>query len=503
MFRLSRLSGNVSEDFGSYMREHPVERSRASIVGRVAEDRRTQQITDVLGDPEYGRQDLQRLAGFRTLLAAPMLLGDEVVGVLTMWRTAVAPFSDRDTRLLDDFAAQAAIALRQVDLMRSLEARGAELASKVEQLEALRELGEAVGSSLDPDEVLSRIVTNAVRLTGTDGGSIMEYDEASGHLPGAHRLRHERRPGRRAARHHDPPGLDPGRPVGHGAAPAGDHATCPRTTRTRTSRSSTATAGDRCSPIPMVRGGVIVGVLVIRRRSVGAFPEEMVDLLETFASQSSVAIVNARLFRELAQKVELLEAVRGVGEAISSSLDLNEVLERILASAVRLSSADGGLLIEYDEAERTFVTRLVLGASASFLDRLDEQMGVADEQTILGRIGDAAMEGRVLEIPDTTVGRLDPMAEAVDRRRVALTSQCAHQARTAARGSAARAPGPPGHLPTEHHRSPADPGRTVGHRHHQRPAVPRAGDQVGRARGGEPAQVGVPGQHVPRAAHTR
>ena len=161
----------------------------------------------------------------------------------------------------------------------------------------------------------------------------------------------------------------------------------------------------------MVRGDLIVGVLVIRRRSVGAFPEEMVDLLETFASQSSVAIVNARLFRELAQKVELLEAVRGVGEAISASLDLNEVLERILASAVRLSSADGGLMIEYDETERTFDTRLVLGASASLLDRLDEQMGVADGETMFGRFGQAAMEGRVLEIPDTTVGRLDPMAE--------------------------------------------------------------------------------------------
>ena len=228
------------------MREHPVERSRASIVGRVAEDRRTQQITDVLGDPEYGRQDLQRLAGFRTLLAAPMLLGDEVVGVLTMWRTAVAPFSERDTRLLDDFAAQAAIALRQVDLMRSLELRGAELASKVEQLEALRELGEAVSSSLDPDEVLSRIVTNAVRLTGTDGGSIMEYDEASDTFlvrtaygtartwsPGC-------APSRSAAT----------RPWSGGRRPRGARwrsATCPRTTRTRTSRSCTATAGDRYS----------------------------------------------------------------------------------------------------------------------------------------------------------------------------------------------------------------------------------------------------------------
>ena len=408
VFRLSRF-GDVSEDFGATCGGTPsnaVGRDLGPGRGRPAnpaDHRRARRS-------EYGRQDLQRLAGYRTLLAAPMLLEDQVVGVLTMWRTAVAPFSERDTRLLDDFAAQAAIALRQVDLMRSLETRGAELASKVEQLEALRELGEAVSSSLDPDEVLSRIVTNAVRLTGTDGGSIMEYDEAtdtflvrtaygtSEALVAELRATTIRRDstlvgraatGRRPLEISDlsQAELDPHLDVLHRDG----------------WRSVLA--------IPMVRGDVIVGVLVIRRRSVGAFPEEMVDLLETFASQSSVAIVNARLFRELAQKVELLEAVRGVGEAISASLDLNEVFERILASAVRLSSADGGLMIEYDETERTFDTRLVLGASASLLDRLDEQMGVADGETMFGRFGQAAMEGRVLEIPDTTVGRLDPMAE--------------------------------------------------------------------------------------------
>ena len=69
--------------------------------------------------------------------------------------------------------------MRQVELMRALETRGKELASKVAQLEALREVGDAVGSSLDLDEVLDQIVSNAVRLTGTDGGSIMEYDEST------------------------------------------------------------------------------------------------------------------------------------------------------------------------------------------------------------------------------------------------------------------------------------------------------------------------------------
>ena len=117
-----------------------------------------------------------------------MILQDEVVGVLSMWRTDVAPFDDRERELLEEFAVQGAIVLRQVDLMRALESRGAELSDKVAQLEALREVDEAVGSSLDLDEVLERIVSNAVRLTNlgfgditlsTDGGSILEYDEAS------------------------------------------------------------------------------------------------------------------------------------------------------------------------------------------------------------------------------------------------------------------------------------------------------------------------------------
>ena len=132
-----------------------------------------------LNDPDYGRRDLQELARYRTLMAAPMLLDDDVVGVLLVWRTDVDAFDKHAYRLLTSFAAQAAIVLRQVDLMRVLEARSDELASKVEQLEALRELGDAVSSSLDLDEVLDRIVASAVRLTETDGGSIMEYDEVA------------------------------------------------------------------------------------------------------------------------------------------------------------------------------------------------------------------------------------------------------------------------------------------------------------------------------------
>ena len=306
VYRLSRISGDVPEEFRRYVPDHPMQRTRATLSGRVALDRRTQQIDDVLADPEYGRQDLQRLAGFRTLLSAPMLLGDEVVGVLSMWRTQVAPFSERDMSLLDEFAAQAAIALRQVDLMQSLEARGAELASKVEQLEALREVSDAVSSSLDPDAVLNSIVSNAVRLTGTDGGSIMEYDEhtdafvvraaAGSGQELLNQLRNitmrrdatlvgraatERRPLEVPDLSQVP--LDPHQEVLYRDG----------------WRSMLA--------IPMLRGDLIVGVVVIRRRTVGSFPEDMVDLLQTLATQSSVALVNARLFRELETKSAELE----------------------------------------------------------------------------------------------------------------------------------------------------------------------------------------------------
>ena len=179
VFRLSRVSGEIPEEYRKYLLDHPIARNRSSTVGRSAEDRRTIQIRDVLDDADYGRHDLQRLAGYRTLLSTPMILEDEVVGVLSMWRTEVAPFDERERELLEEFAVQGAIVLRQVALLRALESRGAELASKVAQLEALREVGDAVGSSLDLDEVLDQIVSNAVRLTETDGGSIMEYDESS------------------------------------------------------------------------------------------------------------------------------------------------------------------------------------------------------------------------------------------------------------------------------------------------------------------------------------
>ena len=319
VLRLSRVAGETPEDYRKYLKDHPIARNHSSIVGRAAEDRRTHQISDVREDAEYGRQDLQSRAGFRSLMSTPIILEDEVVGVLTMWRTDVAPFNDREKELLEEFAVEAAIVLRQLELVKALDSRKKELESKVDQLVALREVGEAVGSSLDLDEVLDQIVSNAVRLTGTDGGSIMEYDESSDsfHV--------------RAAYGSSPDLLEHLRAV-----------TIDREStlvgRTALERKPLEVADlaqeDGLDPhldilfrdgwrsvlaVPLLRGDKMVGVLVIRRRSTGSFPSEMSELLETFATQSTLAIVNARLFRELETKTGELEiASRHKSEFLAS-----------------------------------------------------------------------------------------------------------------------------------------------------------------------------------------
>jgi signal transduction histidine kinase/CheY-like chemotaxis protein len=315
VFRVSRMTGETPEEYRQYLMEHPIARNRSSTVGRSAVDMRTHQIPDVLADAEYGRLDLQRLAGFRTLLSTPMMVRGEVVGVLCMWRTEVAPFDERERRLLEEFAVQGAIALRQVDLMRALESRSVELENKVAQLEALREVDEAVVSSLDLDEVLERIVGNAVRLTNlgfgditlsTDGGSILEFAEAddSFRVRGVFGSRPDLLERLRGVT------IDPHSALVGRVARVHQPAEIPDLSLVQRDAYLDILFRDGWRSIlavPMLAGDKLIGVLVIRRRGTGHFPTDVIELLQTFAGQSALAIVSARLFRELETKTSELE----------------------------------------------------------------------------------------------------------------------------------------------------------------------------------------------------
>ena len=285
VFRISWVAGETPEEYREHLLEEPIARNRLSTVGRAAEDKRTHQIPDVLADADYGRLDLQRLTGFRTLLSTPMILQDDVVGVLSMWRTDVAPFDDRERALLEEFAVQAAIVLRQVDLMRALESRGDELSDKVAQLEALREVDEAVGSSLDLDEVLERIVSNAVRLTNlgfgditlsTDGGSILEYDETSDtfHVRGTFGSSPALLEQLRAIT------IDRDTLVGR-CAQADQPLAIPDLAAIERDPFLDLVFQDgwrSVLAVPMLGSDKIIGVLVIRRRGTGEFPPDVIEL---------------------------------------------------------------------------------------------------------------------------------------------------------------------------------------------------------------------------------
>jgi signal transduction histidine kinase len=317
-FDLSRTVGSIPQEFLDYVEEHPLVVSRSSLLGRVVLDRRTQQIRDVLADPEYGRQDLQRLGGYRTLFTAPMIVDEDVVGVLSLWRKHVDPFDVQAAEVMEAFAAQAAIALKNVALLSALESRTAELATKVEELESLREVGDAVSSILDLDEVLQTVVTHAVRITGTDGGSILEYVEeedafsvraaygtSTELLDALRALRIERDSTLvgRAALQRCPLVVDDLE-----AVPLDPHL---QLLRDHGWRSVLA--------VPVLRRDRMVGALVIHRTVPGDFGPETLRMLETFAAQSALAILNARLFRDLdLSRAELEIASRHKSEFLAS-----------------------------------------------------------------------------------------------------------------------------------------------------------------------------------------
>ena len=343
-FRLTSGVG-LSDEFVDLSEVKPISKDRTSLIGRVWLDRRTQQIVDVIADPEYDRPEFQRLAGYRTILGAPMLVKEEVVGVLSVWRTRVAEFDQRTCDLLTTFAAQGALAVRNVELMRSLEVRSAELARRVDQLEALADVGEAVNSSLDVDEVLDTIVTLAVQLSGADGGSLLDFDEETGlfSIRMATGTSPEVLQELRASRIHIDETL-----VGRAC----------RERRTLHVRDLQKVELDphleilqrsgwrSVAAVPMVRSGVIIGALVVRRRRRGIFSDVTSTVLEAFASQSAIALSNARLYQQLeTQRAELAEASHHKSEFLASmSHELRTPLNAVIGfSEVLLERMFGDL----------------------------------------------------------------------------------------------------------------------------------------------------------------
>jgi signal transduction histidine kinase/ActR/RegA family two-component response regulator len=405
-FELAATVG-LSEEFREYVVAHPLRRDRETMAGRVALDRRIEQVGDVLSDPDYGRRDVQEIAGYRTLIAAPLILDDEVVGAITLWRTKVEPFDDRETSMLRAFAAQAAAVVRNMHLVRELEGRQRELAHKVEQLQALNEVGATVSSSLVLDEVLYTIILNAVRFAGCDGGSIMEYVEAERRL--LPRATYPSSPDLLKGLRKIRIGLDEtfvGRAAREGHPLAiSDIEQVDRDVHLQLLYS----AGWRSVlAVPVLRDSQIIGVMVVRRKTPGAFSDEVLDFMETFASQSALAVFNARLFRELERKSAELHVASEHKSAFLASMshELRTPLNAVIGfSEVLLERMFGDL----NERQEEYL-RDILNSGNHLLELLNEILD-------LSKVEAGRME---LELSVFSVRGVIEQAIALVRERAAL-----------------------------------------------------------------------------------
>ena len=305
-------------------------------LGRLLTTKQIVHLSDASVDAAYVNRDPLRVAivellGARTLLTVPMLKDDELIGAIVLYRKQVRPFTDKQVDLVKNFARQAVIVIQNVRLLNELRTRTTELARSVEELKALGEVGQAVNSTLDLETVLSTIVAKAVQLSETDAGTIYTFDETT-----------------QKFELHSTYGMDDAlitaigkRHIRIGGDPAIGQAAAKRVPvqipdlRSEPSEllEDVVRAGFRALLIiPLLGRDQIVGALVVRRKQPGEFPKSTVDLLETFADQSVLAIQNARLFHEIDEKSqELAEASKHKSQFLANmSHELRTPLNAIL-----------------------------------------------------------------------------------------------------------------------------------------------------------------------------
>ena len=305
-------SHNTPAALAEHRRQSPWRPDPRSAAGRMVAAKSVIHVADVTAEPAYVEGSnpeyvaVVKLGGARTIVAVPMLKEDELVGAILMSRHEVRPFTDKQIELVENFAAQAVIAIENARLLNELRQRTDELVRSVGELRALGEVSQAVNSTLDLQTVLSTIVGTAVQLSGTEAGAIYVFNdvERAFHL--------------RATYGMEPELIDAlsQRRIGFEEANIRQAFAQREPTQVPDLREEAASvlndlilrAGYRARlAAPLVRGEEIVGLLVVRRRTPGAFPQNTVDLMKTFAAQSALAIQNARLFHEIEDKSRQLE----------------------------------------------------------------------------------------------------------------------------------------------------------------------------------------------------
>jgi GAF domain-containing protein len=297
-FRVS-AARSINSAAVKFATEHPISLGEGTLVGRTAIERRPVHISDCLADPDFTFLASQRIWNFRSLLGVPLLRDGEPIGVLSLMRMAVKPFTQGQIDLVTTFGNQALIAIENARLFEEVRARNRDLT-------ALGEVGRAVSSRLDLRVVLKTVVERAVALSGTDAGSIFYYREDGGTFELGETSGFEEEVVARLRK------LDiAARDTALGEAIAKRRTIQVPDVMKRPStplRNAVMDLGlNAALIIPLLRAEDTFGALVLRRRQPGEFSQSVVKLMESFADQSVIALENAHLFEEIAQKSRELE----------------------------------------------------------------------------------------------------------------------------------------------------------------------------------------------------
>ena len=392
---------NAEADIIKVAREHPIVPTRASCTGRAVLERRAVHVLDAMTDPEYAMPDYRLVANNRTMLGVPLLREGVPLGTITLWKTRVEPFTEKQIELITTFAAQAVIAIENTRLLNELRQRTGDLTESLQQQTATADVLQVISrSAFDLQPVFDTVAESSVRLCGADKAFIFRFD---GELL------------RMVAGYNASPELtefvrqNPIRPGRHtGTARAAlerrtvhipDVLIDPEYTYGAKNVDPIRTV----LGVPIVKGDELLGVIMIYRLEVKPFAEKQIALVETFADQAAIAIENVRLFdevqtrtRDLTESLQQQTATADVLKVISrSTFDLQVVLDTLVESAVQLCEAERGLVFRREG--ETYKSVAYYNYSPEFKAFHESHPITPGRGTAVGR---TALEGKTVQIVD-------------------------------------------------------------------------------------------------------
>jgi two-component system NtrC family sensor kinase len=345
---------------------------------------------------------LVEMEGGRTLLAVPLRKDAAVVGMFVVYRREVRPFGDKQITLLQNFAAQAVIAIENARLLAELQERTRDLEESLEYQTATSDVLNVISrSTFDLQPVLDTLVATAVRLCSSDTASVImlegdvyRYVSGYGHADEYWEILRERRvsPGRE--------GITQRVLLEHRIIHVPDVTVDPEFKLTV----AISMGGARSIlGVPLLREGAVVGVISMTRRRVEPFTERQIELVRTFADQAVIAIENARLLTELQERTRDLEesleyqtATSDVLKVISrSTFDLQPVLDTLVETAARLCGRDTASIILREGKVFRYLSGH--GHNDEYWEILRQRMVVPGREGITARV---ALEGRTVHVAD-------------------------------------------------------------------------------------------------------